>query len=217
MFKKKLDQGGNPPVCEKCNKESEELPINLYRKIGKVIGEFNTKCNQLFISKDGGLGEAGREIRDAVQNHGSQCLYNDIDVSSVCPNYRSFNLKEKDAFWVYAFASIAHKESSCLPSNQNPNGTNDVADGLFQMEFSYTARRSAGRDPDLCKTSGPHPSGDIKFQAQCSISVLRDTNCRLGWPLDGPHGYWHLLRSNAKSKNGTIVDLIKKFPGCYKN
>lgn len=185
---------------------------NLYRSIGAIIGQkpFNRRCNQLFINKEGKLGEAGREIIDAVQKHASKCLYNDLNVSSICPNYRSFNNTQKDAFWVYAFASVAQFESSCNPA-VDAQGTNDVADGLFQMEYSFRQRKAAGRSRELCKTAGPHPSQDIKFQAQCSISILRDTNCKFGWPLDGRKGYWHLLRSNSSFKIG---NTMKKFPGC---
>jgi hypothetical protein len=189
------------------------LPVtDLNKQVGALIAKapFNKRCNQLFINTKGEVGVAGQEIIKAVQNHASQCLYNDLDVSSICPKYKNFSTAQKDSFWVYAFASVAQFESSCNPT-ADAAGTNDVADGLFQMEYSWKQRRSAGRDRKLCKASGPYDSQDIKFQAECSISILRDTNCKFGWPLDGRKGYWHLLRSNSSFKIGKTM---MNFPGC---
>lgn len=185
---------------------------NLKRRLGAIIAgdDYNRRCGDLFFNTEGEIGEAGREIISAVQEHASQCLYNQLDVSSVCPNYRSFTPEQKDLFWAFGFAGVAQHESSCNP-DEDAQGVNDVADGLFQMEFSWAQRRSAGRDRELCVAYRPGTdSQNIRFQAQCSISILRDIHCeQYQLPLNSRHGYWHLLRGE-----GAIVDKWKQFPGC---
>lgn len=186
--------------------------IALRKQVGGLVAHksFNRMC-KTFINSNGDLGRAGNEVVRAVNNYASSCMNTKLDVSNVCPNFKKFTQGEKDLFWVYVFASIAQHESSC-DAGESARGVNDKADGLFQMEYSFSQRRDAGRDRNLCKTRGPHDSQDIRFQTECSVSIIRDINCKYGKPLDWKKGYWHLLRNNSSFGIGK---KIRKFPGCY--
>lgn len=176
--------------------------------------EFSRGCSNMFIKPNGDLGRGGKAVLDAVRAHGGRCFYDGgIDVSSLCPRFGTFTREEKEVFWVFVFASIAHHESSCIETRQ-ARGVNGLADGLFQMEYGRTHRANAGRNPNLCKTRTGVNTQDLTFQAECSVSILKDTNCKYGKSLDWNQGYWHLLR--RKTSFG-IGKKILKFKGCHQD
>ncbi len=147
--------------------------------------KFSRGCRN-FIDEYGNLGAFGRRLLEAIDTvekeykdtYNSSCFYNDIDVSSICPNFKDLTEPMKKKFWAYAFASIAEAESSCNPTGHNRNGTNDRADGLFQLEFSWDQRRTSGRDERFCRTEkGGTNTQDLRFQAECATSIMRDLQC----------------------------------------
>ena len=170
--------------------------------------KFNQKC-QAFIDENGQLGEWGVQLLQTISRVDNDCFFQQLDVTGLCPRFPQMNRIEKSKFWVWVFASIAQKESSCNPSAQT-RGFYGEADGLFQLEHSYALRRGSGRDPDLCRTRGPTDSQDVTFQFECAVSIFRDVHCKQNRPIEYKGGYWEKMRGTRRG----ISALIKQFPGC---
>lgn len=179
--------------------------------------DFAKACRDRFIDENGDIQEWGKAWLTAIQKVDPKCFFEDLDVSLVCPNFHSEKFRAnsnllKKYFLVWAAASIAMKESSCRP-NAQAQGVYDTADGMYQLEYSSTARRKAGRDRRYCPYEGVD-SQSITFQSECAVSIVTDVNCGRGptgpiaWGKRG--GYWEKLNS----QNGGIAKLMRKFPGC---
>jgi hypothetical protein len=167
-----------------------------------LTSAFHTNCAK-FITR-GGLGEWGRAAVDAAKRIAPKCFYERKIFNTVCPGYLRMSEAGKNAFIAMMFAAIADVESDCTPS-ADAQGVNDVADGLFQLEYSASSRRRAGRDPQWCRTVGPTDSKAIKFQVECAVSTVEDTICSNGVSINSRDGYWQELRGN-----GTITRMIKQ-------
>ena len=109
----------------------------------------------------------------------------------------------KLTFIALLFASIAQVESTCRPWAQT-QGTNDLADGLFQLEYSSRQRRRAGRNEKWCKTNQGVDSQSLTFQSECAVSIVEDTVCAWNAPINHGDGYWQKLRNNRK-----ITQILK--------
>ena len=165
--------------------------------------EFHPACSR-FINRDG-LGELGRMMVASAQKIAPDCFYNNRQIfADFCPNYRSLSESRKNALIALVFAAIAEQESDCNASAQNPNGTNDIADGLFQLEYSRSQREDAGRNRQWCSTDRPVNSQSYTFQSECAVSIVEDTICSRNRKLNWRRGYWDELR-----RNGRITRLIK--------
>ncbi|MES2769210.1 MAG: hypothetical protein V4596_08695 [Bdellovibrionota bacterium] len=189
-------------------------------------GGFNAMCSA-FIQKNGELGPLGKKFIQAMKKVGWQYFDGgplSIDYSSVCPNYKNFSNAKKEYLQAWFGASMAQEESSCNP-NESAKGANDIADGLFQMEFSAQQRKAAGRNPKFCPHTGID-SKDITFQMECTASILKDINAKQNRGLTYRSGYWDKLRGTnvwtwTRKKTGkkhTVVPEISwhimDFPGC---
>lgn len=163
---------------------------------------FHASCNK-FISEDG-LGEWGRHMVAAAKKIAPRCFYNDNVFDSVCPGYRSMNEERQNAFIALLFASIAEVESDCRPWAQ-AQGTNDLADGLFQLEYSARQRRRAGRNERWCRTTQAVDSQSLTFQSECAVSTIEDAVCARNLSITNSDGYWQKLRGNRE-----ITQILKK-------
>ncbi|MCB0414800.1 MAG: hypothetical protein KDD50_10730 [Bdellovibrionales bacterium] len=176
---------------------------------------FSPKCLN-YVDSHGKIGPWGKKVLDAFEladkdyKDGKSCFYDDLDVSYVCPKFKSFNENKKSIFWLYVYASMSQVESSCRVEAQ-AQGTNGIADGLLQLEYSKSLRRNSGRDPILCSTRQGVDTQSLDFQFNCSASIFRDIYCDRGRPIHYAEGYWLKLRG----KNKLIHKLIKRFPGCF--
>jgi hypothetical protein len=208
-------------VCENCEVTPRRQTVR--EQIEAVTGALGSNyyalpgsagqglCSQ-FVQSNGQLGDYGRRTLAAIQavDPGGQCfLGGGIAWSQhVCPGYRSFSQRERERFWVYAFAAIAHDESSCNP---NVSGDGGASDGLFQMEYSNWKRRFRGRE---CAPRTPINSRGLKFQFECTASIMRDINCgKPNKPLGNGNGntiFW----SQLQNTNGDVSRMIKRYPGC---
>lgn len=167
-----------------------------------------------FIDSNGEFGAYGTRLIQAIRDVNRDCFYEKIDFSYLCPKYSTFNDQRKSQFLAFLFASMATFESSCYPTAQNSAGTNDVADGLFQLEYSQSARRAAGRHPTYCATQRSVDSQSLDFQMECSVSIFATTHCGTG-RVPGKYSgdYWQKLRP-GKSGDREITRLAKMFPHC---
>lgn len=194
----------------------KSLVDHMYIPRKKGVSRYSHACQKL-IQKSGRLGSWGTSLVSAMDRIAPDCFYQDIDTSNVCPNFNSLTLNQKKAFWVWVFTAIAMKESSCDETAQAP-GVNGLADGLFQLEYSRDLRRGAGRDRTFCVTDRPVDTQSRTFQIECSLSIVRDTRCKVNEgrgekrkkKLSSPGGYW--LRLNGSNRE--ISREITKFPGC---
>lgn len=183
---------------------------------GEVVADYSLTrvgasqaCNN-FINSQGELGSYGTALINAIERVDSNCFYSTARFSQVlCPNFNSFGQTTKNRFLAYLFGAMAYYESSCNPRAQ-AQGTNDIADGLFQLEYSARARRRAGRDQVFCATDRGVNTQDITFQMECSAAIFVDGYCeRDGVPGD-TNWYWQKLNS----PNGRISRMARTFPGC---
>lgn len=174
-------------------------------RIGRV---YNQRCEN-FISRRGERGMWGDELLLAIDRVAPKCMYEKMNVSSVCPKFKNFNQQMKENFWLYAFASIAQKESSCDPTVRVPGLPGRLADGLLQLEYEREWRAKAERNPRWCKTNVAQDTQDITFQMECAVSIFNDTICAKNRSITNGNGYWQKLRYNR-----SISKMIKGFPAC---
>ncbi len=164
-------------------------------------------CNN-FVNNNG-LGTYGRQLQSALGRVGTSCFFSGgINFTNLCPNYNSFNNGRKMQFIAFLFASMAFYESSCNPRAQ-AQGTNDIADGLLQLEYSQSQRRDAGRNAVHCATNRGVNTQDIGFQMECGASIFKDGYCGTG-RIPGSHSwYWQKLNGNR-----SITRMARRFPFC---
>lgn len=224
-FAKEMEQVA-VAAAEKLSGDHAITPLHvgnlMQRKVKQVV--FNPACYN-FIDKEGAFGPWGIELLRAMKTVCHDCFYGEksVDVSALCPRYKSFTPEERDLYWVYSFASMAQDEASCN-DRVKARGVNGTAAGLFQLEDDYFWRKPPKRG-DECSTVGGESTLSVSFQARCAVSIIRDTRWRVrdfddkgrfvGYtsrPFTGAKGqYWHKLMSN----NAKIARYIKAFPGCH--
>ena len=135
----------------------------------------------------------------SAQRIARDCFYENRQIfADLCPNYQSLSTENKNSFIALVFASIAQVESSCNPSAQNPHGSNDIADGLFQLEYSRRQRAEAGRNERWCQTRNSVDTQSLTFQSQCAVSTIEDTVCRRDRRLNYRSGYWQKLQGDQR-------------------
>lgn len=93
-----------------------------------------------FIDKKGKRGELGNIIRNYIRIHPDKKVYLGEELEgmgppqNICPNWPNLSVPEKEQFWIWTFAAISWKESTCNPKARNGNATNGVAVGLLQLD-----------------------------------------------------------------------------------
>lgn len=188
---------------------------------------FNSRCDN-FMDGNGNLGDWGRMVKTAINEINPGCIYNDMNMAALCPNFSKMSQKDKEYFMIYLFSTMGQKESSCRPwkpadpSVDNPNG---LAIGLTQVEADPEVRKKQGRDPRYCPHH-PIDNFDPRFQIFCAVSILSDTQCQgkgrakrsSTKPLIGGHSYWHGLLSTTDNDERYVTiaeELIRQpFPRC---
>ncbi len=163
---------------------------------GYHLGDaFHARCNN-FINENG-LGEWGQYMVAAAKKVAKNCFYNRGVFDNICPGYRRLPEAKKNAFIAVLFASIAQVESTCRPWAQ-AQGSNDLADGLFQLEYSRSQRQESGRNREWCKTDRPVDTQSLTFQSECAVSIVEDTVCAWNSFITHSDGYWQKLRNQRE-------------------
>lgn len=167
----------------------------------KLDARFNPRCGN-FINKKG-IGEWGKHMISAAHRVAPNCFYGRNLYGSLCPNYLDLPQEKKEAMTALAFAAMGQVESTCNPK-ASAKGTNDIADGIFQLEYSASQRDDAGRDEKWCRTNQTVDTQSWEFQSECAASIVKDRICKFGAYFFGPRSYWQEL----KSGKGDIAQLI---------
>ncbi len=166
-------------------------------------------CNN-FINARGELGVWGKRLIKATYDVNKTCFYEQINYSGVCPQFNNFSQFRKEQFIAFLFASIAAFESSC--NNEiSVQGTNDLADGIFQLEYSQAQRADAQRSARFCASNRGVNTRDINFQMECAASIFSSHYCKEGRIVGArTGGYFQKLNRPERA----ITQLARRFPYC---
>jgi hypothetical protein len=215
---------GTEPICSSgptgkfisdmngVNQRAVRQAANTPKELFDVLDDpqtYSPLCKN-FMDSDGNFGPWGRQMIQIINRQAPDCIYNQLDMSELCPNYKNFPKEKKDQLMMWMFLNLSMDEASCNPKAVG-EGTNDIADGLFQMERTYQARAGAERDPRYCATDHGVDSFDLKFQFECTISTLDQRYCKKGRKINSKDGYWQEL--NQKTR--WVARQVMKFPGCF--
>lgn len=188
-----------------------------------LFGAAGRTCSS-FVRSNGQLGDFGRRTLAAIRaiDPDNSCfLGGGIPISDrVCPNYKHFSPQQRERYWVYHFAAMAYRETSCNPEISGDGGRSD---GLFQLEFDNQLRKTndnhgRNRGP-ACKPGIPWNTRELNFQFNCTASIMKLVNCRrnldkpLGNGTRGSVAWSGLIKPSGKL--GVISSELKKFPGCW--
>ncbi|MEO0335247.1 MAG: hypothetical protein AAF202_02565 [Pseudomonadota bacterium] len=183
------------------------LPISLSNLTPLPQDLGRSQCENV-VRSNGEPGQVGLQVLAAMRQHGD-CYFNSgmTPHASVCGGFAGFNAQQKANFWVYTFAAIAKDRSNCTEQRSSRNGK---FDGIFNLPYSWRDRRDQGMDPLHCSTSGPANSRDLGFQANCAVATLARDSCNFGARVGSGTSYW----DNLQQSNGSISNILKRFPGC---
>lgn len=186
------------------------------------FNEGGADCSAFISTSDPGeYGSLGKVVIEYIREAGENSIYYKNTLAgmgkggSICPQWSSLTKGEKEHFWVWTFAAIAHDESKCIPSARNASGTNGVAIGLLQLDDKKSNRSWRGPNCKLASVSG------ARDNIRCGMDIM-------GVLLLGKNGeykgsgliydkagrntsYWEKLKRKG---GGGIGDLIKTHPIC---
>ncbi len=172
-----------------------------------------------FIKADGSLGSLGNTIVDHIKTiNGPKYFENNLPgVQSFCPKWPSLTRVEKEYFWVWLFAAISFKETTCGANTINRAATHGTAVGHLQL--NQPRRDRYWRGGESGKSCGVPDIAPAQANIKCGLEILneqlkgKDGAYKGNGSLFGPgaHSYWHHLRLK---KGGTIIKLLRDFPLC---
>ena len=183
------------------------LPISLSELTPLPQDLGRTQCENI-IRSNGEPGQVGILLLAAMKQH--QDCYFGSGMSphpSVCGGFSEFSDQEKVNFWLYTFAAIAKDRSNCEPERSSASGKYD---GLFNLPYAWRDRRDQGLDQTHCQVGGPSNSRELGFQANCAVATLAGDSCEFGARVGSGNSYWN----NLQQSNGSISNILKRFPGC---
>lgn len=178
-----------------------------------IYREHGANCSK-FIDSKGQLGVHGKEIASFIEKvPDSQYFKNSYPgMKTVCPKWESFSKEKKKYFWVWFFAAVAWKESTCREDEIDRGATNGVAVGYLQLDEKKSARYWRGKSCAVAEVKS------AVNNIRCSLEIFNEQlqgrdgvyegNGQLGGK--GSNSYWQDLRG-AKPHTFTMV---KDFPGC---
>lgn len=210
----KLDEVGE--INSPCVEQVENAPV--LPGLSKSFFENGADCTQ-FLNREGKRGTLGNVIRNYIRTHKDKEVYLGSNLEGmgppqkICPNWNNLSIAEKEQFWIWTFAAISWKESTCNPKARNGNATNGVAVGLLQLD-ERTKNRS-WRGPN-CKTKSVSNSED---NVRCGLDIMTEIlkadegDYRSNGLLYGKknNSYWQDLK---KGTGGLIGELIRTYPPC---
>ena len=195
-----------------CDPVTAELSPGFY--------ENGADCSK-FVKDDGELGELGTVIVNHIDSMNDTIFYDDnlAGIQTLCPNWATLSQPQKGQFWVWLFAAISWKESTCGAATINRAATHGVAAGLLQLNQARKDR--AWRGGDSGKSCGAPSITDHASNLKCGIEILHEQlkgreglyegNGQLFGR--GANSYWQALRT---PDGGKVIDLLETFPFCQK-
>jgi hypothetical protein len=109
------------------------------------------------------------------------------DFNKICPEYGDFDQKNRINIWIYLLSQMSLYENSCSETIENPNATNGIAKGLFQLHKN--------QEQIYAKNCKRGDSGIGDRSVICTLSMLEGQMERHE-PLFSNNSYWAVLRPN---------------------
>lgn len=189
---------------------------------------------QRYIKADGTYGKQGLLIRKEILGLGLSSPMSEYyltrelpGIQNICPKYYSLQPEQRINWWIWYMAAISWDESKCYDEDWrvNPNGTDTVAAGEFQMPAPWKKHRE-WRGPGC---NGPHEKVDGYVMVNpdnnipCAVQTLSYSLCGFySWNKErcqsnakAPWGAHHYWRGTKRSKfSGVVATRAMEFPLC---
>ena len=196
-----------------CDEDSMRLSKAYYGK--------GADCSA-FIDSDGKFGKLGKTIVSHIESLGERSQYyrNDhLGMQLACPNWPNLSKDQKAHYWVWVFAAISWKESTCGAALTNKAATHGTAAGHLQLNLKRNDRAWRGGTsgescgvPDIRQDEANLKCGVEIFNEQLKgkDGIYEGNGTLYG---KGANAYWQHLRMK---NGGLIMKLVKDFPHCKK-
>ena len=189
-------------------------------KLSKKYYANGANCSQ-YIDTDGKLGPLGKTIVSHIDSINDPQYYrNDsLGIQMACPNWVNLTKEQKAYYWVWLFAAISWKESTCGAALLNKKATHGTAAGILQLNQSAKDRAWRGGDSgNSCAVPNIKPD---EANVKCGIEIMNEQLKGKSGVYEGngtvfgrgAHSYWQHLR---QKKGGLIMDKVRDFPLCKK-
>lgn len=175
-----------------------------------------------YIDSSGKLGKLGKTIISHIDSIGAESQYfrNDhVGIQRACPNWPNLSKEQKAYYWVWFFAAISWKESTCGARLTNKKATHGVASGHLQLNKRRKDRAwRGGTTGESCAVDDIRSNeANMKCGVEIFNELLKGKNGK--YEGDGniyglrSNSYWKELR---KEDGGLIMKLVRDFPLCKK-
>lgn len=183
-----------------------------------VYRENKADCSK-FVTNNGSLGLHGKIIYDHLGKVSkSKYLSSNLPgMAEICPKWGNLSTEQRKVFWVWFFAAIAWKESTCNEKAINKAASGGTAVGYLQLNEKTSARKWRGGEsgsscgaPDVHRADSNLKCGVEIFNEQLrGREGLYEGNGQLSGK--GSNSYWQDLRGPGKNK---IKAMVKTYPLC---
>lgn len=193
--------------------------VNL--KLSKAYYKKGANCSA-YIDSNGKLGKLGKTIVSHMEALGpsTQFYSNDhLGMQAACPNWTGLSKEQKAYYWVWLFAAISWKESTCGAALTNTAATHGTAAGHLQLNLKRGDRAwRGGTTGDSCAAPDIKPA---EANLKCGIEILNEQLKGRNGIYEGngtlfgrgAHAYWQHLK---QKDGGLIMKLVRDFPLCKK-
>lgn len=212
-FSKGLDQLKAGPQID-CNEE--DAPVKF--PLSASYSDKGADCSK-FITASGELGAHGKIMvthMNAVND--TKFFGNKIGgIEAACPKWSRLSKSQKEHFWVWFFAALAFKESTCKEGQVNRNATHGSAVGYFQLNERVKDRK--WRDGPSGSSCGAAEVKSSIPNIKCSLEIFNEQLKGKSGIYEGngnivgrgANSYWQDLRQRS---NHSVVRMVKDFPPC---
>lgn len=195
-----------------CEEESLKLSKKYYGN--------GADCSK-FINSNGKLGPLGKTIVSHINSiPGSQYYRKDsVGIQMACPNWNNLSREQQAYYWVWVFAAISWKESTCGASVINTAATHGTAAGMLQLNQNQKDRYwRGGESGNSCGVANIRPD---EANIKCGLEIMNEQLKGKNGIYEGngalfgrgAHAYWQDIR---KKDGGMIMRLVRDFPLCKK-
>lgn len=213
-YSAELEHLRNGPSAYYCPPPAGDLKYVL----SSLYKENKANCNK-FIDSRGELGSYGTVIADHLDKISNSEYFKRSypGMDKTCPKWAKFSKEQKKFFWVWFFAAIAWKESTCNEKAINKNATSGTAVGFLQLNEKKSARYwRGGNSGKSCAAAEVYSAvNNLKcgleiFNEQLQVfDGIYEGNGQLAGK--GSNSYWQDLRGSKASR---VITMVKDFPGC---